>query len=74
MGYQQMRVSENQIWWLLEIAKDTLSIAGTFGGISSDDRLKLVNDIIGQQDRRIVEIGSLDPKEEVPEDGEELFR
>jgi hypothetical protein len=45
-----MKISEKQIIMLLDIAKDTLRIAGIrFGGYDRDSVQELINQIINQQ-------------------------
>ncbi len=55
-----MRLSDRQALILFEIAKDTTNIAGNIGGFGMEVRLKIVNDIIQQQDNTIVEVSSTD--------------
>jgi hypothetical protein len=51
-----MKVSEKQLLMLLDIAKDSLRIAGFFGGYDPQTRLQLVNDLINQQSNKLKEV------------------
>ena len=60
-----MKISEQQLWWLLEIAKASLIIAGEIG-IDEKQRLALVNEIIAQQDSQLVEVGKMESNINMP--------
>ena len=61
-----MKVSEKQLLMLVDIAKDSLRIAGNFGGYHPQIRLQLVNDIINQQSNELKEVDtSVDFKKEL---------
>lgn len=51
-----MKLSEKQAMMLLDIAKDSLRIAGHFGGYPPAIRGQLVNDIINQQSNELKEL------------------
>ena len=51
-----MKVSEKQLLMLLDIAKDSLRIRGSFGGYEPQVRLELVNDLINQQSNDLKEL------------------
>jgi len=55
-----MKVSEKQLLMLVDIAKDSLRIAGNFGGYHPQIRLQLVNDIINQQSNELKEVDNVD--------------
>jgi len=59
-----MKISEKQLLMLLDIAKDTCSVADLIGGYDPQTRVQLVNDIINQQ--------SDEPKEVEPDTGLKL--
>jgi hypothetical protein len=56
-----MKINEKQLIMLYEIAKASCYLQGDFGGFPSKDRIKLVNDILNQQDNRIVEVSKNSP-------------
>lgn len=60
-----MKVSEKQLLMLVDIAKDSLRIAGNFGGYHPQIRLQLVNDIINQQSNVVMEVDSTKPDKNV---------
>ncbi len=51
-----MKISEKQLLMLMDIAKDTLRLAGPFGGYDPQTRLQLVNDLINQQSNDLREV------------------
>ena len=51
-----MKISEKQLLMLMDIAKDSLRIAGVFGGYEPQTRLQLVNDLINQQSNELREV------------------
>lgn len=53
-----MKISEKQLLMLLDIAKDSLRIMGSFGGYEPHVRLELVNDLINQQSNELKEVDS----------------
>lgn len=57
-----MRISTQQIWYLVAILKDSLALDVNLYSLSHVQRLKLYNDITNQQDRTVRE----------HEDGEEV--
>ena len=56
-----MKITERQIWYLLNTLRDTLTIEGEVFSINREARLGLYNNIINQQDNVIREF----PDEEV---------
>lgn len=54
-----MKVSEKQLLMLIDIAKDSLRIAGNFGGYHPQIRLQLVNDLINQQSNEPKEVDTV---------------
>ena len=60
-----MKVSEKQLLMLIDIAQDSLRIAGVFGGYEPQTRLQLLNDIINQQSNEPKEVNNIDFKEEL---------
>ena len=50
---------------LIDIAQDSLRIAGVFGGYEPQTRLQLLNDIINQQSNEPKEVNNIDFKEEL---------
>lgn len=50
-----MKVSERQLLMLLDIAKDSIRIVDYMGGYSVEQRMKLVNEMINQQNAKLVE-------------------
>lgn len=59
-----MRVSNIQVILLVNLLKDTLGIAGQWGGMYPNQRLDLYNEILNQQSRVIVDLS-----EEEKQDG-----
>lgn len=56
---------------LLDIAKASTALAGSWGGYSPQDRIRLVNEIINQQSNDIQEVKDNPPiplRFEVPQD------
>jgi hypothetical protein len=53
-----MKVSEKQLLMLTDIAKESLRMAGLFGGYDLPIRMQLVNDIINQQSNTLMEVDS----------------
>ena len=51
-----MKVSEKQLIMLTDIAKQSLQIAGLFGGYDLPIRIQLVNDLINQQSNKLKEV------------------
>jgi len=51
-----MKLSEKQAMMLLDIAKDSLRIAGHFGGYPPNIRLQLISDVINQQSNELKDI------------------
>ena len=68
-----MRISEYQLWVLIEIAKGSMNFTDSIGGISFDQRHRLLNEIIKQQNHVAIELDAFLPKS-VPEDGEKNYR
>ena len=60
-----MKISEKQLLMLMDIAKDSLRIAGVFGGYEPQTRLQLVNDLINQQSNDLTEVDDTPTKESV---------
>ena len=59
-----MKLTEKQAIMLLDIAKGSLSIAGTDPfGYDHETRAELVSDILDQFDEDLVEFGKLEKKE-----------
>ena len=56
-----MKIAERQIWYLISLLKDSLTLNVNIFSISHEDRLKLYNDITNQQDNIVREF----PDEEV---------
>lgn len=56
-----MKIADRQIWYLIGILRDTLTLDANIFSISHEDRLKLYNDITNQQDNIVREF----PDEEV---------
>ena len=53
-----MKVSEKQLIMLTDIAKESLRMAGLFGGYDLPIRMQLVNDIINQQSNELKDVES----------------
>lgn len=51
-----MKLSDKQAQFLLSILYDSCRIVGEFGGISAENRLRLLNEIIDQQSPKPVEL------------------
>ena len=54
-----MKLSEKQAMMLLDIAQDTLRIAGHVGGYPPHIRVQLISDIINQQSNDLKELDQL---------------
>ena len=52
-----MKIAEVQIWFLINVLRDTLGIEGGVFTLDRDQRLKLYNQIINQQSHKLEEIG-----------------
>jgi len=55
-----MKISERQLLFLLDVAKNTLSIVNNIGGYDRQARLNQVNTIINQQDDTVKDVGELE--------------
>ena len=51
-----MRITEKQLLMLVDIAKASTALVGSFGGYSEQDRYNLVNHIINQQSDDIITV------------------
>jgi len=51
-----MKLTNKQAMMLLDIVKDSVSIMGTMGGFSVENRLRLVNAILSQQSDELVDL------------------
>jgi hypothetical protein len=51
-----MKITEKQLLMLIDIAKASTNLVGSFGGYSPQDRVRLVNEIINQQSNEVVEV------------------
>lgn len=57
-----MKVSEKQLMMLTDVAKESLRIAGLFGGYDLPIRIQLVNDLINQQSNELKDVDSGGPE------------
>lgn len=55
-----MKISEKQLMIMFDVLKDSLRIAGPFGGYDPQTRLQLVHDIINQQSDTLKEVDEND--------------
>ena len=51
-----MKITEKQLLMLVDIAKASTSLVGSWGGYRQEDRVRLVNEIINQQSDTIITV------------------
>ncbi len=51
-----MKISDKQAYLLFAVFYETCRIMGAIAGISSEDRLKIYNEIVNQQSDTLVEL------------------
>lgn len=51
-----MKISEKQLLILWDICTDTLRICGIVGGYDEESRIRLVNEILNQQNNTLIDV------------------
>lgn len=62
-----MKISEQQLLMLFEVAKESCKMVSGMGGYSHETLLQLVNNILNQQNRTLVDVGNLEQLEVLTE-------